>query len=117
MKKPFAFKYALLLLAGAMLAGSCVIRERTVYYRQGPPPAAVGTEVTVTEAPPAPIYETVTISPGPDYIWIGGVWAWHGRWVWETGHWGRPPHPGAVWMPHRYEYRNGVHVFIRGGWR
>jgi len=113
-------KYALLVLAGAFLASGCVVRERVV-YRQ--PPAQVvatepaGTEVTVTEAPPPPIVETVAVSPGPAFVWIDGVWAWHGRWVWEGGHWAHPPRPGAVWVPHRYEYRNGVHVFVRGGWR
>jgi hypothetical protein len=106
----------LLIAIGSILVSGCVVRERTV-YRQAPPPATVGTEVTVTEAPPPPIVETVTVSPGPAFIWIGGVWAWHGHWVWEAGRWARPPHPGAVWVAHRYEYRNGVHVFIRGGWR
>ena len=24
---------------------------------------------------------------------------------------------GAGWVPHHYEYRNGAHVFISGGWR
>ena len=120
MRKTFQLKYAFLVLAGAIPASGCVYRERVV-YRQ--PPAqvvttqSVGTEVTVTEAPPAPIIETVTVSPGPAFIWIGGGWAWHGRWVWEAGHWAHPPRPGAVWVAHRYEYRNGVHVFIRGGWR
>jgi hypothetical protein len=37
--------------------------------------------------------------------------------VWEGGHWARPPYRVVEWMPHRYAYRNGVHVFIRGGWR
>jgi hypothetical protein len=120
MKSLSLFKYALLILAGSFLASGCVYRERTVYREPGArvvTTETVGSEVTVTEAPPAPIVETVTVSPGPAFVWIGGVWAWHGHWVWERGHWARPPHPGAVWVAHRYEYRNGVHVFIRGGWR
>ncbi len=116
MKKLPLLKSILLIALGSTLLSGCVVRERTV-YRQAPPPAVVGQEVVVTEAPPPPIVETVTVSPGPGFLWIGGVWAWHGHWVWERGHWGRPPHPGAVWVAHRYEYRNGVHVFIRGGWR
>jgi hypothetical protein len=120
MRKTFQLKYAFLVLAGAILASGCVYRERVVYRQQ---PAQIvttqpiGTEVTVTEAPPPPVVETITVSPGPAFIWVGGGWAWHGRWVWEAGHWAHPPRPGAVWVAHRYEYRNGVHVFIRGGWR
>ena len=115
MKKLSLLKSILLIGVASLLVSGCVVRERTV-YRQAPPQATVGGEVVVTDAPPPPIVETVTIAPGPAFIWIGGNWVWRGHWVWEHGHWARPPHPGAVWVPHRYEYRNGVHVFIRGGW-
>jgi len=118
MKKTTAVKYALLIAVASTLASGCVVRERVV-YRQGPPPppAAVGGEVVVDEAPPAPLVEVVPAGPGPGFIWIGGSWVWRGHWVWEAGRWGRPPHPGAVWVSHRYVYRNGVHVWVRGGWR
>lgn len=103
-------------LAGLFAAGC------TVYVR--PPAAQVAVsapgEVVVEGAPPpAPPYvDVVTLSPGPDFIWIGGAWFWGGgRWQWERGHWARPPHRGAVWVAHHYEYRNGRHVFVRGGWR
>jgi hypothetical protein len=130
MKTSMLFKSVLIIGTGSLLATGCVTRERTV-YRQPPPPAYVATpapaqqvivseappqEVVVTEAPPAIIVERPPHRPGPDFVWIGGAWAWHGRWVWEHGRWDRPPHPGAVWRPHRYEYHNGVHVFISGGW-
>jgi hypothetical protein len=114
MKKTFLFASLALAAAGVLLTSGCVVRERTVYRSA---PAAVGTEVTVTEAPPAPLVETVTIAPGPGFVWVGGGWVWRNHWVWERGHWAHPPRPGAVWVAHRYEYRNGVHVFIRGGWR
>ena len=103
-------------LAGLVMSGCDVYvrppAERVVVAEPG--------GVVVAEAPPAapPFVEVETVSPGPDYVWIGGVWMWGGnRWVWERGHWDRPPRHGAVWVPHRYEYRNGRHVFIRGGWR
>ena len=107
---------SVLIGTGLLLVSGCVVRERVV-YRQGPPPAAVGGEVVVDEAPPAPIVETVTVAPGPGFVWIGGNWVWRGHWAWEGGRWAHPPRPGAVWVAHRYEYRNGVHVFVRGGWR
>ena len=116
MKKLSWSKLGLLLLAGTLLASGCVYRERVV-YRQPVAPATVGSEVVVTEAPPPLIEETIAVSPGPRFVWIGGNWVWRNHWVWQRGHWERPPRAGVVWVPHRYEYRGGVHVFIRGGWR
>ena len=43
----------------------------------GPAPAPV----VVDAAPPAPQAETIVVSPGPGYVWVGGEWVWHGRWV------------------------------------
>ena len=120
MKNISLLKSGLLVLAGAFLVGGCVYRERVVYRHRGArivTTETVGSEVVVTEAPPAPVVETVTISPGPEFIWVGGCWEWRSHWVWEGGHWARPVRPGAVWVPHHYERRGGVHVFIRGGWR
>ena len=105
----------LLASAGVLFLTGCVYRERTVYRQPGGP--VVSDEVVVAGPPPPPIVEEVTVAPAPGFIWIGGCWAWHGRWVWEHGRWARPPRPGAHWVPHQYVYRNGVHVFVRGGWR
>lgn len=115
MKKIFAIGAIVLAVVGALVTSGCVVRERTV-YRQAPP-AVAGTEVTVTEAPPPLEVETVTISPGSGFVWIRGCWVWRNHWFWERGHWAHPPRSGAVWVNHHYEYRNGVHVFIHGGWR
>jgi hypothetical protein len=113
------FNNALLLIsASSLLFAGCVVRERVAY--RNPPvytdQVAVSGEVDVTGAPPAPYDETITVAPAPGMIWIGGAWAWGGgRWGWEAGHWARPPHPGAVWVPHRYI--GDRHVWVRGGWR
>jgi hypothetical protein len=117
MKKISLTKLGLLLLAGSFLATGCVVRERTVYRQPAPAPAVVGGEVVVTEAPPPMVVENMTVSPGPQFVWVGGNWVWRNHWVWQRGRWERPPRAGVVWVPHRYEYRGGVHVFIRGGWR
>lgn len=117
MKTLFLLKTTLMVSAVALLTAGCVYRERVV-YRQPPPGAVVtGQEVVVTEAPPEPIVETVAVAPGPSFIWIGGAWVWRGHWVWSHGYWAHPPRHGTVWVPHRYVYRNGVHVWVRGGWR
>src|SRR5882724_6640122 len=90
----------ILIFGGSLLVAGCVVRERVAY--QSPPvyagPGVVGGEVEGAEPPPAPIIESVTVAPGPEFIWIGGNWAWGGgRWNWERGRWARPPHAGARW--------------------
>ena len=71
------------------LTSGCVVAVR---------PAPVATvyaepeEVVVDAPPPAPVYETVGIAPGPGFIWVGGFYHWSGaRWVWNRGHYEHPP--------------------------
>ena len=48
----------------------------------------------VGAAPPQPVVEQVFVTPGPDYVWVGGAWVWFGdRWMWHPGYWHRPLHP------------------------
>ena len=127
MKKLPLLKSILLVAAGSLLLSGCETRDQVV-YRQPPqyspppqpqyaPPPVASREIIVTEPPPRVIVERPPARPGPDYVWISGAYVWHGHWEWEHGRWERPPHRGAVWMPHRYENRGGVHVFISGYWR
>src|SRR5882724_13389592 len=98
MKNSRLIKSMLLVTGVAVLASGCVVRERTVYRDRPPAAAPAGGGVVVDDAPPPVVEEQVTVAPGPEFVWIGGVWVWHGRhWAWENGHWARPPHPGAVW--------------------
>ena len=75
---------------GSVLALSgCVVavRPAPVVYEQ-PVPAGAPEEVIVTQDPPAPLYETVGVAPGPGFIWIGGYYHWNGgSWVWVGGRW------------------------------
>jgi hypothetical protein len=132
MKSPTSFdsKRLSLLRAGAgaafvasalALTSGCVVAVRPVpapvVYEQPVGYAQPG-EVIVDQDPPAPVYETVGIAPGPGFFWIGGYYHWSGaRWVWYRGHYERPPHPGAAWIRARYEFRGGRRVYIRGYWR
>jgi len=100
---------ALLTSASLGLTGGCIV--------ESPAPAGyVSAEINVPSDPPPLLVETIPDSPGDGFFWVAGTWAWHGHWVWESGRWQRPPTPGAVWHPHRFENRNGTRVFIRGGW-
>jgi hypothetical protein len=119
MKKSLLIRPILVIAGASLLATGCVVREEVGY--RGPRArvevAAPVAEVEVGGAPPAPVVESVTVAPDPAFIWIGGAYMWRGGWVWEPGHWARPPHPGAIWVPHRYVFRNGRHVWVRGYWR
>jgi hypothetical protein len=97
----------LLVAGGLSLTPGCASR----------PLASVNAGVEVPGDPPPLVAESVPPSPGMGYYWIGGSWVWYNHWAWEPGRWELPPHPGAVWIPDRYVYQNGRHVFIRGGWR
>jgi len=83
----------------------------------GPPPYSG--EVIVSDAPPAPIVETVYAAPGPDYVWIGGRWNWQGRWVWVAGRYERHPHwhPGGGWEAGHWDRREHGYVWVEGRWR
>jgi hypothetical protein len=101
--------------ACALIAVGCAVEAR------GP-----GGEVAVSSepgvmyadgAPPPLVDEEVPVSPGADYVWIGGNWGWSGhRWDWERGRWAAPPHAGAHWQPNHYAYRNGRHTYTKGRW-
>jgi WXXGXW repeat (2 copies) len=75
-------------------------------------------DVIVKVAPPAAVVETRPVSPGPNYVWIGGYQKWDGNaYVWVPGRWDVPPRPGARWVAHRWVHRGGGWVFVEGRWR
>jgi hypothetical protein len=121
MKKSHLFMTAMLLLAGLFFTAGCVNRERMADQSQADQSqvqvSQAGTEVVVDKAPPLPEVETMTIAPGPGFVWVPGAWSWRGDWIWDHGHWAHPPQPGAVWVAPRYEVRDGKQIFIRGGWK
>ncbi len=84
---------------------------------QEAPRAPEGPEMVVESAPPAPYTEVVPMSPGSDYIWLGGHWAWQGHWVWIHGHYDHRPRHDARWSEGRWDHRSTGWVWIEGRWR
>jgi hypothetical protein len=79
-------------------------------------PVVVVQEVVVPAAPPVEVVEVVPVAPGPRWVWTRGYWSWTGyRYVWVRGRYVVGV-PGRVWVPHRYYYRRGVWVHVRGHW-
>lgn len=115
MKNSTFIKTVLIATTLPLLAG-CV--ERRVVYRDRPVYVEPASEVVVeTPAPPPPQVEVITTSPDPAFVWVGGEWAWRGRWVWVGGHWGPRPHPNAVWVRGGWGPHGHGHVWISGHWR
>ena len=80
--------------------------------------AASFAQVMIRVGPPPPVVERRGPPPGEGYIWIGGHQHYdNDHYVWTAGHYDRPPHNGARWVPSRYERRNGGYVEIEGHWR
>lgn len=74
-------------------------------------------EVIVPEPPPAPVVERVYVSPGPEFVWVGGYWGWGGgSWAWTSGRWCRPPYGHSVWVAPHCINRGGTSVWISGYW-
>jgi len=90
---------AILLLATAITTGACLVSP------------------WVAGEPPAPYVEARVVAPGPAYLWIGGWWEWHQRWVWRNGYWARPPHPGATWAPGHWDRHPRGWRWTPGRWQ
>jgi hypothetical protein len=124
MKKSILIKTTLIAASLPLFAGcverQVVYRDRPVYVQPAPPPGAPppAAEVVVADpAPPPPQVEVIPVAPDPMFIWIGGSWEWHGRWVWAGGHWGPRPHPGAVWVHGGWVHRGHGRVWVGAHWQ
>ena len=74
-------------------------------------------QVYVQAAPPAPMYETVPVSPGSGYYWVAGHWRWNGyRYVWVHGHYVYRPYAGAIWRPGHWVSGPSGWYWVEGHW-
>ena len=104
-----SLKYLLCLLCFVMIAcePGCVVIS-------GEPHVFDEIEIDIAPPPP-PGVVIVARPPRPSsvHIWIDGHFiVSSGRWVWVSGHWGRPERRGMVWVPPRTRRKGG-----RWGWR
>jgi hypothetical protein len=107
-KKSFAFTIALTVLVSALAFAPVASADR------------IGVSINVNAPMPPLRTEVVIARPGPEFIWVRGHWDWVGGprgYVWLPGAWVRPPHPHAVWIEPRYEFRAHRHFFARGYWK
>ena len=82
--------------------------------------ADISLNINLEMAPPPPRHEVIIgISPGPDFVWIGGYWdGAPGHYAWVEGRWARPPHSHGHWnAPHWDRDRDGHYHQTKGEWR
>jgi hypothetical protein len=100
------------------IAPACVLVAGCYVRAEPAAPVAQG-EVVVAEAPPAPppVAEPVPPPPEAGVVWVAGFHRWDGhRYVWERGHYMRPPHRNARFVPGHWEARGRGKVWINGHW-
>ena len=115
-KSGWLFSLALGSVSG-LLVGGCYVEAQTGAEVAVPPPTA---EVVV-EAPPPPPPVVVEAPPPPPpqpgFIYVQGYHRWDGRvYVWERGHYERPPRPNARFVPAHWEARGRGKVWMNARW-
>jgi len=76
------------------------------------------TEVTYLPQKPPDTLEQgqVGAAPGPNYVWIPGVWIWRGdRYAWRAGYWAAC-NPDWIWVPAHYVWTPSGYLFVDGHW-
>jgi hypothetical protein len=71
---------------------------------------------SVESLPPDPLYEQMSASPGPGWVWIDGYWHWDGaEWMWVPGRW-EHQQDGYVYVEPDYDYAGDHYVYTPGYW-
>ena len=75
-----------------------------------------GCSVGYVTTPPQDVTYVRPVSPGPDYVWIGGDWVWTGGgYHWREGFW-RHPRDGYSWQSGHWENGGRGYRWHKGGW-
>jgi hypothetical protein len=102
-----------LCVAAACLAGCYVETE------PAGAPVAEGEVVVADPPPPPPPVAEAPPAPGPPgTVWVAGAHRWDGHaYVWERGHYDRPPRAGSGYVAGHWEQRgNRGKVWVNGHW-
>jgi hypothetical protein len=97
----------LALLSVAMLTASTALADLSI-------------NIGIEGPPPPPRQEVIVgVSPGPDFVWIGGYWDGSpGHYTWVGGRWDHPPHAHGQWYaPHWDKGNDGHYHQTKGEWR
>jgi len=81
--------------------------------------AAAQASLSITVAPPPLPYYAQPPSPGDDYIWSPGYWAWSaadGDYYWVPGTWVEAPDVGDLWTPGYWAYEGSGYLWHIGYW-
>jgi hypothetical protein len=82
--------------------------------------ADISINIGLEGPPPPPRQEVIVgVSPGPDFIWVGGYWDGSpGHYTWVGGRWDHPPHAHGQWFaPHWDKGTDGHYHQTKGEWR
>jgi len=82
--------------------------------------ADLSLSINIDALPPPPQRDVIIgVSPGPDFVWVGGYWDGSpGHYSWVGGRWAKPPHAHGQWMaPHWDKDRDGHFHQTKGEWR
>ena len=104
-------KVGLSFLLSALVLGA-------VFAAPSPVFADVKVRVYVPAPPPPPVPEVVAVSPGPDYVWIGGYHRWDGHaYVWAPGHYTVRPNHQKHWVSGHWSHSHKGHYWVDGHWK
>jgi len=109
----------------ALATQACVVRDAQPVnagygynqpYATGSVTVGQPSQFTVSSAPPEPLYEQMSASPGMGYAWIDGYWHWNSyEWVWVGGRW-EQQQDGYVYVEPYYDYSGSSYVYTPGYW-
>jgi hypothetical protein len=99
----------------ALIAGDCLLTAPL--DADYPAVEQSAAPAVVPSAPPPTVDERALVQPAGT-LWVPGYWWWGADgYQWIPGHHvALPPGPGLVWVPPRYEIRDGVRYYWAGRW-
>lgn len=71
----------------------------------------------MVNGPPRDRVEEIPVSPGAEYVWIGGNWTRNGSdYAWTSGHYERPAAGYHSWVAGHWDHEARGYFFVAGHW-